>query len=62
MSTQSLLIPIVQAKKVNLKLKSGAAELHVLRDVSFSLAAGEVASVARPSGGGKTSLLMVLVT
>ena len=52
--------PVVEAKNINLKLRSGAAQLHVLRDVSFSLAAGEVASVAGPSGSGKTSLLMVL--
>ena len=52
--------PVVVAEKVNLELASGGSRLHILRDVTFSLAAGEVAAIVGPSGSGKTSLLMVL--
>ena len=52
--------PVVEARNVNLQLQSGGTPLHILRDVSFSIAPGEVASVVGPSGSGKTSLLMVL--
>ena len=51
---------IVQAVAANLTLSSGGQSLHILRDVSFSLRPGEVASIVGPSGSGKTSLLMVL--
>lgn len=51
---------IVQADAANLTLKSGGQPLHILKDVSFSLMPGEVASIVGPSGSGKTSLLMVL--
>ena len=52
--------PVVDAKGVNLHLKSGATSLHILRDVDLSLAPGEVTAIVGPSGSGKTSLLMVL--
>ena len=52
--------PILEARNVNLLFKNGGDTLHVLRDVSFALQPGEVASVVGPSGSGKTSLLMVL--
>jgi putative ABC transport system ATP-binding protein len=52
--------PVVDAKGVNLHLKSGGASLHILRDVDLSLAPGEVTAIVGPSGSGKTSLLMVL--
>jgi putative ABC transport system ATP-binding protein len=52
--------PVVDAKGINLHLKSGATSLHILKDVDLSLAPGEVAAIVGPSGSGKTSLLMVL--
>ncbi len=52
--------PIVETRDANLFLSSGGQKLHILRDITFSLGAGEVASVVGPSGSGKTSLLMVL--
>jgi putative ABC transport system ATP-binding protein len=52
--------PVVEASKTNLHLKSGGQPLHILRDVSLTLARGEVAAIVGPSGSGKTSLLMVL--
>jgi putative ABC transport system ATP-binding protein len=52
--------PVVEASGLNLHLKSGGEPLHILRDVSLTLPAGEVAAIVGPSGSGKTSLLMVL--
>jgi putative ABC transport system ATP-binding protein len=52
--------PVVDAKGINLHLKSGGAALHILKDVDLTLAPGEVAAIVGPSGSGKTSLLMVL--
>jgi putative ABC transport system ATP-binding protein len=51
---------VVDAKAVNLHLKSGGEPLHILRNVDLTLAEGEVAAIVGPSGSGKTSLLMVL--
>jgi putative ABC transport system ATP-binding protein len=56
----SVSAPILEARNVNLHFSIAGENLHVLRDVSFALQAGEVASVVGPSGSGKTSLLMVL--
>ncbi|MBN9317002.1 MAG: ABC transporter ATP-binding protein [Devosia sp.] len=52
--------PVVDARGVNLHLRSGGTPLHILKDVDLALAAGEVAAIVGPSGSGKTSLLMVL--
>ncbi|MDB5541122.1 MAG: hypothetical protein JWQ89_2849 [Devosia sp.] len=53
-------VPVVDAKGVNLHLKSGGTPLHILKDVDLALAPGEVTAIVGPSGSGKTSLLMVL--
>jgi putative ABC transport system ATP-binding protein len=53
-------IPVIETEKTNLYLTTGKQQLHILKDVTFTLNAGEVAAVVGPSGSGKTSLLMVL--
>ncbi|RUT34852.1 ABC transporter ATP-binding protein [Arsenicitalea aurantiaca] len=52
--------PAIATEGLNLRLASGQSELHILRDVTFRIEAGEVVAVVGPSGSGKTSLLMVL--
>jgi NitT/TauT family transport system ATP-binding protein len=39
---------------------SGRADLEVLRDIRFDVAAGEIVSIIGPSGCGKTTLLHIL--
>ncbi len=60
METPSMNSPVVSARGVDLYLKSGERSLHILRNITFELRAGEVVSVVGPSGSGKTSLLMLL--
>ena len=52
--------PVIETVATNLFLTTGKTQLHILKDVSFTLYAGEVAAIVGPSGSGKTSLLMVL--
>jgi ABC-type nitrate/sulfonate/bicarbonate transport system ATPase subunit len=40
---------------------ASGGRLHVLGEISFSLASGEVAAVVGPSGCGKTTLLRIIV-
>ena len=56
----SVAAPILEVRNVNLRFTNAGQELQVLRNVSFALQPGEVASIVGPSGSGKTSLLMVL--
>ncbi len=51
---------VVETTSLNLVLMSGKLRLHILKDISMRMQAGEVVSVVGPSGSGKTSLLMVL--
>lgn len=52
--------PVVATAALNLHLQSGKTPLHILKDIEFTIAPGEVVAVVGPSGSGKTSLLMVL--
>ena len=51
--------PVIETVKTNLFLTTGKTQLHILKDVSFKLNAGDVAAVVGPSGSGKTSLLVL---
>ncbi|MBN9305540.1 MAG: hypothetical protein BGO82_03520 [Devosia sp. 67-54] len=51
---------LVAVAGVDYTLKVGSAPLHILRDVSFDVAAAQVVAIVGPSGSGKTSLLMLL--
>jgi putative ABC transport system ATP-binding protein len=48
---------ILDIKQVSKAYKSGEGLLHVLKDITFSIKAGERVAIVGPSGSGKTTLL-----
>jgi len=53
-------LPAVAMRGVELSLGRGAARVHILRDVSLTIAKGEAVGIAGPSGSGKSTLLMIM--
>ena len=52
--------PAISLDDVHLKLASDAGEVNILRGISFAVAAGEAVGVVGPSGGGKSTMMMVI--
>lgn len=50
----------ISITNVNLSLGTGAARVHILKDVSLRVASGEAVGLIGPSGSGKSTLLMVM--
>ena len=50
----------LQVKKIRKHYQDGGRQIDVIRDLSFSVAAGESISVTGPSGSGKSTLLNLL--
>jgi lipoprotein-releasing system ATP-binding protein len=53
---------LIEARAVHKSYWLGEKEIHVLRGASFSLQAGEMASLVGPSGVGKSTFLHVIGT
>jgi putative ABC transport system ATP-binding protein len=52
--------PAIALAGVNLLLGSGAARVHILKDVDLHIGSGEAVGLVGPSGSGKSTLLMVM--
>ena len=51
---------VIELNDVSLTLGSGASMVHVLKNVSLGVDAGEATGIVGPSGSGKSTLLMVI--
>jgi len=52
--------PVLVVEGLSQAYQSGSELLHVLKDISFSLDAGDFLAITGPSGSGKTTLLGLL--
>ncbi|MGZ5827158.1 MAG: ABC transporter ATP-binding protein [Xanthobacteraceae bacterium] len=52
--------PAIALSRVNLSLGRCAGRVHILKDISLSIANGEAVGLVGPSGSGKSTLLMVM--
>jgi len=50
----------IRIQNVNLALRTGAARVHILKDISLRIARGKTVGLVGPSGSGKSTLLMVM--
>src|SRR5208283_6203043 len=55
-----MILPAVAMRGVDLSLGRGAARVHILRDVSVTIARGEAVGLVGASGSGKSTLLMII--
>ncbi|MGD0090670.1 MAG: ABC transporter ATP-binding protein [Planctomycetota bacterium] len=54
--------PVVSVQKLSKRYETEAETREVLKDISFTLAAGQSLAIMGPSGSGKTTLLNILGT
>jgi putative ABC transport system ATP-binding protein len=58
--SQNLKPDAITISNVNLTLGSGAARVHILKDISLRIGRAEAIGLIGPSGSGKSTLLMVM--
>jgi len=58
--TDSSSTPVYDLRDVSKTYTLGGNEVHAVRDVELTVAAGEAAAIVGPSGSGKTTLLQLL--
>ena len=59
-SVKPIAAPAVALAGVNLSLGTGAARVHILKDITLEIARGQAVGLIGPSGSGKSTLLMVI--
>lgn len=52
--------PLMDIRRINKYYQVGENKLHVLKDISLSIQAGEFISIMGPSGSGKSTLINIL--
>jgi putative ABC transport system ATP-binding protein len=52
--------PLVRTRSLERRYEAGAGHVHVLRQVTLDVEAGEFVTIMGPSGAGKTTLLSIL--
>jgi putative ABC transport system ATP-binding protein len=50
----------IRIQNVNLALGTGAARVHILKNISLDITSGRTVGLVGPSGSGKSTLLMVM--
>jgi len=52
--------PVIELSDVALTLESGAGPVNILKEINFSIYAGETVGIVGPSGSGKSSLMSLM--